>query len=171
MCATSTATSRPQACSRSGSTRPSGGRGSCLKRPAAARDRTTDRAGGATGNLLHQRQPDPARDARLLSGVDQAGASDRLVQIAFAAARRGAHKIGGDSAEPVWMVRPFRQGWRAGPAALLRVRLHDHSVAYDADLALFTFDLDRVRALVGGPGQKDVAHAGGGIQVNARRVL
>ena len=35
----------------------------------------------------------------------------------------------------------------------------------------FALDLDRVRALLGGPGEKDAAHAGGSIQVNARRVL
>ena len=40
--ATSTATSRPRACSKSGSTRPSGGPGFYLRRPAAAPGRTTE---------------------------------------------------------------------------------------------------------------------------------
>src|ERR1700734_2419191 len=69
------------------------------------------------------------------------------------------------------MMRPLRQGRRAAPAALPRIRLQDQSVADDADLAVFALDLDRVRALVGGPSQKDVARARGRIQVKRGRVL
>ena len=90
----------------------------------------------------------------------QVGAQDRLVQIAFAATHRGSHKISGHTPEPIGTVRPFRQGRWARPAALVRVRFQDHSVANDADFARFTIDLDRVRAFLGGRGQTDVAHTG-----------
>ena len=56
-CATSTATSRPPACSKSGSTRPSGEPGSCLRRPAAVPGRTTERNGRSASTY-------PAKDSR-----------------------------------------------------------------------------------------------------------
>ena len=68
------------------------------------------------------------------------------------------------------MVRSFRQG-RRRPAALPRLRLQDHRVVKDADLALVALDLDSVRALAGGPGQKDAAHAVGRNKVDTRRVF
>ena len=68
------------------------------------------------------------------------------------------------------MMRSFGQG-RKRPAALLRRRSEDDRVADDADLALLPVDLDRVGAFVGGPGQEDLALAGGGLQVDRRGVL
>ena len=46
-----------------------------------------------------------------------------------------------------------------------------NSVADDTNLALFAVDLDRIGALVRGPGQKDAACAGGRLQGESRRVF
>src|SRR5579871_6907006 len=68
------------------------------------------------------------------------------------------------------MMRSFGERGKR-PAALLRTRSEDDSLATDADLALLPVDLDRVGALVGGPGQEDLADARGGLQVESRGVL
>src|SRR3974390_3450048 len=69
------------------------------------------------------------------------------------------------------MMRPLRQGRRTGPPAPYRIRFNDDNVVDDKDMALLALDLDRVRALVGGPGQKDAAVARTPIQRKSRGVF
>ena len=71
--------------------------------------------------LSREREPGAAGGARALRRVDRPRAHQRLIEIAFAGACRGGEKIGGHTAEPVGMMRPFGQGGRR-PAALLPAR-------------------------------------------------
>src|SRR6185437_5111435 len=128
------------------------------------------RSESSRSRLSRQGDPDAARGARALGGVDQAGAKNRLVEVALGGAPGRGEKVRDDSAEPVGMMRPFRQG-RQPPTPLPRARFENQSVAGDANLALLSLDFDRVRALIRGPGQKDAAQPRRRIQLKRRGVL
>ena len=133
----------------------------------------------ASGLAAREARPAPDRKARARrrrAALDRSAASiarahrQRLIDIAFA----GAASPRPENRRPRRRTIPDDAILRTGrerPAALLRTRSEDDKVAGDADLALLPVDLDRVGAFVGGPGEKDLARAGGGLQVERRGVL